>query len=329
MAANCHAEEPSVNCPRKPAAAVPTGRRSMMLRKSRSLFSALLALCVAWASHAADQSAPQKHFLWKVTGPKGTIYLLGTIHAGTADLYPLAPVIEDSFNHCDSLVEEIDITDQKDQNRAQDYVLRAGAYQNGDDVIDHLSSGTWTALAAYATTNKFGSNYTNLKPWVLGLLIDQLQAKSFGLDGEKGLDKHFANESVKLHKPIIALETADFQVKLLSSFPDKLQDQLLFASLVEAEKGAKMLNQILGAWKSGDAIAMDAMLTASVHDYPFVKPAVEKVLYERNDAMARKIAELLDGPKTYFVAVGAAHLVGDRGILEQLRRSKIYTVEQL
>src|SRR5713226_5071841 len=59
--------------------------------------SALALLCLALASHAGEPEAAQKHFLWKVTGGNGVVFLFGTVHVGKKDLYPLASVIEDSF----------------------------------------------------------------------------------------------------------------------------------------------------------------------------------------------------------------------------------------
>jgi uncharacterized protein YbaP (TraB family) len=65
-----------------------------------------------------------------------------------------------------------------------------------------------------------------------------------------------------------------------------------------------------------------------VRDYPQLKPVFEKMFDQRNDTMTQQIEQFLQTPKTYFVAVGAGHLTGDRGILSQLR-SKNYDVEQL
>jgi uncharacterized protein YbaP (TraB family) len=44
--------------------------------------------------------------------------------------------------------------------------------------------------------------------------------------------------------------------------------------------------------------------------------------------MAAQIERFLQTPKSYFVAVGAGHLIGDEGILSQLQR-KNFSVEQL
>jgi uncharacterized protein len=53
-----------------------------------------------------------------------------------------------------------------------------------------------------------------------------------------------------------------------------------------------------------------------------------KLFDDRNTAMTAKIERFLQTPKIYFVAVGAGHLVGNQGILSQLRR-KNFRVEQL
>jgi len=53
----------------------------------------------------------------------------------------------------------------------------------------------------------------------------------------------------------------------------------------------------------------------------------EKLLYERNRNMSARIEEFLRTKDSYFVVVGAGHLIGNKGIVETLRR-KGYVVEQ-
>jgi uncharacterized protein YbaP (TraB family) len=134
-------------------------------------------------------------------------------------------------------------------------------------------------------------------------------------------------EARDAHKAIGALETADSQLRMFSAFSDELQDQLLLATLLDASEATAILDRTLAAWSSGNIEAMDALINRDVRDHPVLQPLMETMFYERNDAMTRQIEKFLQTGKTYFVAVGAGHLVGQRGIVKQLRR-KNYTVEQ-
>jgi uncharacterized protein YbaP (TraB family) len=172
------------------------------------------------------------------------------------------------------------------------------------------------------------SDYTHLKPWFLSIAIAVIEAKRLGLNANHGLDRHFVDEATAMHKPIHTLETTEFQLELMNSLPDELQDQLLLSDLLDAERKAELMERMLQAWRSGSADAMEEITLRYQQDYPQLKPAFAKIVDERNDAMTQQIEQFLQTPKTYFVAIGAGHLTGDRGILSQLR-SKHYEIEQL
>src|SRR5262249_1663974 len=123
------------------------------------------------------------------------------------------------------------------------------------------------------------------------------------------------------------LETADAQIKLFSSFPEKLQEQLLQTTLLDARRARETLDGMFAAWRSGNPEAMEAVITREVRADPSLEAVLEKLLYERNDTMTQKIEQYLHTPKVYFIAVGAGHLVGKRGIVSQLRDKK-FAIEQ-
>jgi uncharacterized protein YbaP (TraB family) len=299
----------------------------MKMDKFLAPLSALALLCLALASHAGEPEAAQKHFLWKVTGGSGVVFLFGTVHVGKNDLYPLAPVIEDSFKQSDTLIEEIDPANSTASLRLVQDIIKGGMYPAGDSIANHLTEETRARLTEYAKAGRLGADYTRAKPWLLSLMITQHQLKEIGFDQSKGLDQHFMQEAKDTHKAIEALETADSQLRMFSSFSDEFQDQLLLATLLDASKATEILDRTLAAWTSGNTEAMDDLINRDVRDNPVLQPLMEKVFYERNDAMTQKIEKFLETGKTYFVAVGAGHLVGERGIVKQLRR-KNYTVEQ-
>jgi len=289
--------------------------------------SALAFLCLTLASQAGEPEAAQQHFLWKVTGGNGVVFLFGTVHVGKKDLYPLASVIEDSFKQSDILIEEVDPTNASESLHLAQDVIKGGVYQDGDSIGKHLSEATRARLTEYAKSGQLGADYTRAKPWLLSLMIIQHQLKEMGFDQSKGLDQHFMQEATDTHKAIGALETGDSQLRLFSSFPDDLQDQLLLTTLLDAAEATDILDRTLKAWSSGNTEAMDDLISRDVRDHPVLQPLMETMFYERNNAMTQKIEKFLETGKTYFVAVGAGHLVGERGIVNELGR-KNYTVEQ-
>jgi len=167
-----------------------------------------------------------------------------------------------------------------------------------------------------------------MRPWAVGMLVVQLEMKRMGFDPSYGLDQHFLEEARQSHKLIGTLEDAGSQIKLLSSLSEELQDRLLSSSLVDMEKFPDVVDLLTRAWQSGDAAMVQEVVTSEVRDYPQLAPLMTKLLDDRNTAMTAKIERFLQTPESYFVAVGAGHLVGDNGILSQLRR-KNFKLEQL
>ena len=302
-----------------------------MFCKSVLTIAALVVCCFgsAGAAPPAAGDGAQKHFLWKVTGPKGVVYLFGTIHAGKAAFYPLQSVIEDSFQKADTLIEEVDTSDPSEAARIEQGLAAVGGYTNGDTITNHLSEATRSHLAAYMKNGGLPEPaVAHMRPWLVSMLVELLEMKRMGFDPSYGLDRHFLEEAQQSHKPIGALEDAESQIKLLSSLSSELQDRLLLSSLVDMEKWADSFDLLLRAWQSGDAVAMQEVITSSTREYPQLKPLMIKLFEDRNTAMTAKIEQFLQTPDSYFVAVGAGHLVGEQGILSQLRR-KNFTVEQL
>jgi len=292
----------------------------------------LLFVSLAPLARASEPAAEagQKLFCWKVTGPEGgAVYLLGTIHVGRAEFYPLPAVIENSFKAADTLVTETDLTEPQGSSRLLKLLLEKGTYPRGDTVENHIGAETRAHLAHYVATSKeLGSDYTHLKPWFLSVAIAIVEAKRAGLNTNEGIDRHFVDQATAMKKPIGTLETSEFQLELMNSFSDELQDQLLLAALLDTEKKPEVMGQLLQTWKSGNAEGLHETTTRYLRDYPVLKPLFEKMFDQRNDAMTQKIEEFLKTPKTVFVAVGAGHLTGERGILAQLR-AKNYEIEQL
>jgi uncharacterized protein len=297
-----------------------------------SLLLAAVAVIVGACFVSGDagaEAAAQRHCLWKVSGAQGTVYLLGTVHVGRTELYPLPRIIEDSFKQADTLVEEVDTGDPQNTAQIKQWLGEHSSYPPGDTVASHLSADTRAHLAAFL--KKSGQSETavaRLRPWLIAVLVIQSEAKQLGFDPERGLDKHFLEEASEAQKPVKGMETADAQLQLFASLPDGLQDQLLLSTLLEAEKPASLVDSTVEAWKAGDLTKIQDLMDRVVREHPELKPLMTKLFDERDAAMTAQIEQFLATPKTYFIAVGAGHLAGENGILHQLQ-AKHFTVQQL
>jgi uncharacterized protein len=301
----------------------------MRSRVTASLFAVLALLCWPLSGHADD--TPQKHFLWKVTGTKGagTVYLFGTIHIGKPDFYPLPAVVEDSFKHSDTLVEEIK-PEATDAAQMKQWFAEHGFYPGSDTIGNHLSETTIAHLAIYLKQKTWQEQQViaKMRPSAIASLVEGEDQKRLGLDSANGLDKHFLTEAEAAKKPVEALETLASHLQLLGDLANEVEDDYLLQALAESQKPTSYLEMVIAAWRSGDSDKMQDLMSQNVRDYPQIKPLMKKLLDDRNDAMAKKLEQFLATNKTYFVAVGSAHMIGEAGLVNQLR-ARQFKVEQL
>src|SRR5574343_296708 len=79
-----------------------------MTRFKQSKHILMLMAFLAFFTSASAQS--KKTFMWEVESDKNKVYLLGSIHIGKEEMYPLPQVIEDAYNESPNIAFEIDIT---------------------------------------------------------------------------------------------------------------------------------------------------------------------------------------------------------------------------
>ena len=101
---------------------------------------------------------------------------------------------------------------------------------------------------------------------------------------------------------------------------------MLASALKQGDKIKDLIQRIQAAYVAGDPNALQKVLDEQ--DDVGSKSLEKKLLDDRNIAMTGKMDEYLKGRESVFVVVGAAHIIGDKGIAKQLR-DKGYKVEQL
>src|SRR5262245_61909117 len=198
-------------------------------------FSTAVVLAFVVTVGAAAQTRGAHSFLWKVQSGSNVMYLAGSVHALTADAYPLNPAYQRAFDASSALVEEIDLA-EADPLSGGLALLARGMYQDGRTFSSVVSRETATLVAEKLKNTPLALELIQpMKPWMVMLMLEALGAQSAGLDPELGLDKHFYNLATGAGKQVIGLETAEYQVDRFDKMPDTMQEQLLRSELAEME----------------------------------------------------------------------------------------------
>jgi uncharacterized protein YbaP (TraB family) len=285
--------------------------------------SAAAAIACVLASGAAAQTRGRT-FLWKVQAGASVMYLAGSVHALTADAYPLNPAYQRAFDASSALVEEIDLA-EADPLSGGLGLLAKGMYQDGRTFSSAVSRQTVTLVEEKLKNTPLALDLIQpMKPWMVMLMIEALGSQDAGLDPELGLDKHFYNLATDGRKQVIGLETAESQIDRFDKMPEAMQEQMLRSELAEMDTEKSSLRSILTAWQTGDAPAIEKMLLASFTTNP---AAYSSLITERNRNWMPQLETCLKRSSPCFVIVGAAHLVGPQGLLAMLQQ-KGYRVEQ-
>ncbi|MPY25932.1 TraB/GumN family protein [Shewanella psychropiezotolerans] len=231
-----------------------------------------------------------------------TAYLLGSIHVGQANFYPMAPLIESKFESAGSLVVEADAA-------SADIMALIRKYGLNKLPID---VETKTVLDAYCKQRaSVCATLSGFAPWLQSMQLGMNRFEELGYSAEYGVDQRFIASNQG--RPLLELESTEFQFRLLSSFDEKSQ----WAMVREAiESPDEDMRGLVTAWRTGDAAHIAELMEGQMSDEEDLL-MLDKLLWQRNIDMAARIRELMLEPgiqQPLFIIIGAGHLVGARSI---------------
>lgn len=291
------------------------------LTRRAFLRAIVFATAIATATPALAQS---RSCLWKATGPKGSVYLVGSVHMLTKDYYPLSPALDAAFQESDVLVEELDLGEMRAPD-SQMAMLTRGLLPSGQTLDAVVSKETWDIVAKHAAALGLPLEpLKRFKPWSLALMLLGTAWQKAGFDAALGLDQHLYDRARAANKPVRGLETVAFQISRFDemSMPD--QDRLLQQSIREIDHETTAVTTLANAWKVGDTATLERIVLEDVKNDPAM---YRRLIVERNQSWLPVIEELSTRPRPALVVVGAAHLIGPDGILAGLR-AKGFTLTQ-
>ncbi|MEB2300264.1 TraB/GumN family protein [Lysinibacillus xylanilyticus] len=295
-------------------------------KKATTQQAVLLAVRFIQSTYAlAEQGA--KGVAWVVEDEDTRVYLLGSIHLGTPDLYPFDQKLVKAFDEADALLVEANILDTK----GLDYYAEKAMYPDGSTLKDAVAPETYAKLEKVAKLYNLPMEQLTLqKPWMLSSSLSMLSTDdSFGITPQEmamhGIDMYFLLNAQLQQKPVIELEGMKAQVDMFDALSPETQEQSLVAVLdniinPSEENQSNILQEWFTSWKQGNveefAKSFQAMEGGS-SEYN------EMLFGLRDEQMAKKIMNVLKEKKgTYFVVVGSGHFLGEKSIRYHLEKNE-------
>jgi hypothetical protein len=277
-----------------------------------------------------------KGLLWEVTSDSGgKLYMLGSIHVGTEDIVPFHDVLAEAFHGSGALAVEADIFALMNDMERMMALQAYATYADGSTVEAHISPETYARLRDYFEQLDLGVPFEMLEYFTASELANTimiLNLMEHGITAEYGTEMLLLANAHENNIPVIEIESLEFQMELLASFPARTHEFLLLDALKEAESGdgAEITAEWLRLWKAGDSAGFDAsyfglieegLAEYSEDDARLFEDYLYKLLDERNFGMFDKARELLAAEQTVFYVVGAAHMFGENGLVTLLENA--------
>jgi len=254
--------------------------------------------------------------LYKIEGNNlnSVSYIYGTIHIMPKKDFEISKSIQSSFNACQVLAMEVDLNmDFKTQLEA----AQQSFLPEGKTIADLASADDVKKVRQFCIDSMHWkeSKYekmSRLKPFFLSsVILQELIGKS------KSFEKEFNNLAKKKKMTTIGLETLQFQMNMVNTVSNEEQMKMLLQGL---STDNSEFNKMLAAYLRQDLTGLGNLM----NDAELSPEFNENLLLQRNRNWIPIISKLISEKPT-FIAVGAGHLPGEKGMLNLLREAG-YTV---
>ena len=277
-----------------------------------------LATTVTNAGVAAQAKSPAavkyaKGLLWKIEAPgTGSSWLFGTIHSDDRRVTALPEPVIKALDASSRFTMEAIIDGEGVVHMAEAMYFSDG--RTLEQVAGkELYAESVKALAARGIPTL---GVEKQKPWVVMMALSMPPPKT----GEY-LDLILQDRATRQNKPVSGLETIQEQVAVFDELPVPDQVALLKEAVQEQDTFEKDLEEMIEAYLARDIAALaEAGAQHKPDNDRLHRSVMDRLLTRRNTRMAARLGPILkDG--SAFIAVGAAHLPGESGLLNLLEKA--------
>jgi hypothetical protein len=267
----------------------------------------------------------QAQLLWQVSGPgvSKVSYLFGTHHLIEKDKINNFDQVLDKLKQVDVVIGEMEMSNLLGMQMK----MMQGAIMKDNTLRDFLNEEDYMLVdnELKATIGAGLDKLGKMKPMMLSSMYTvMLYMQHHQLKKQpEAVDLIFQKAARKNKKEIIGLETVEQQIDLLfNSIPLERQAEMLVEGMKDKEKSLIELDQLNSAYVAGDL----ALIASYYLESSEMTAEENKILLDqRNNNWMIQLSGMLTD-KSGFIAVGCMHLIGENGLINQLRKSG-YVVE--
>jgi len=296
-----------------------------MLRALFGISLGVLSLVLLGPAHAGvkpaavAKPAAAAPAMWSVHGAKGTVYMLGSIHALPKNVHWQTPQLMARLNEADTFVFEVPM-DATSRAHAATYFRDNALMPAGLSLPSMFDSEMRSDFRDVVMLTHADPTYiVYMRPWLAALVLEGAASGTSGLYPSEGVDnKVYALAKARGVTQFRALERDQDQFKLFireGHEQDEVSDLRITFKDILTHHG-KDDKALLPAWMKGDTKKLAALLPENKGTSAVFRKAW---LDDRNRKWVPQIEAMLNEPHTFFITVGAAHLVGKTGVPNLLR----------
>lgn len=260
---------------------------------------------------------------WKIERPGlEPSWLLGTMHVSDPRVLDKPEGFYEAYDAIDTLTVELEEVAEPEKLALEFFKHPELTTLQGDKTLDHILPPDATSEIA-AGLKKKGININlmaKMRPWFLYVSLQtrgcDIKRRARGL---KVLDESLALKALHDGVDLVGLETPVEQIKSLSDVPDDLMLQNLRELLALPNGMDDITETMIDLYDQGKIGMIFSLMEAASTDQAAAKAFENRMITDRNKVMAERSKPYLDKGRT-MIAVGAAHLPGDNGLVELLRK---------
>lgn len=278
------------------------------------------------ASPTADGSAYRlKNILyWKVQAANPAVkpsYLVGTVHLNLADGYVWPDAFNQALSQSTALYLEANTQELEDNPQA---VLEK-TLDPEQKLVQALENAQLSTLTERLSSLGLPPSVIPvLQAWYINILLSTPPAEAIR-DPNSIMDNTLRDQAIAAQVPVKYLEKAFDQLDMMASIPFEEHLRLIQETLSKpAQNTAQEIQDTVQLYNTGDLEAM----RQSLNDLKTESlPLYTQTIVTRNQQWLKTLQPVL-ASQSAVVAVGSLHLLGDDGLIAQLKAAG-FTVEQV